>query len=188
MAEYPWCDLFYWQTFATEHHRKQVETDMIEHDWDTAPCLKFRYCYMPQCISKRMREEPTQYEKEFDAAAADTSSPWLPPPPVADAEASETRGVSGTFGSIVDATLGEREKNYGDFSDNARSAQMLKGVLHLSAKWHAAPDYVKEATDLIMSKLARAFSGDPLHIDTWHDIQGYAKLVEQRIIKGARSK
>lgn len=37
------------------------------------------------------------YKNEFDRAALDTTSPWLPPPPVEDSEASETRGDNYTY-------------------------------------------------------------------------------------------
>ena len=124
---------------------------------------------------------PTAYELEFDAAAADVHSPWLPPPPVADNEASETRGVSQTFSSIVDATLAQRGKNYGDFTDNADYAQRIKQVFYDSRNWHSMPTYMQEALDLIASKLGRMLSGDPFYLDNWHDIGGYTTLVEQRI-------
>jgi hypothetical protein len=35
---------------------------------------------------------------------------------------------------------------------------------------------------MILMKLARALNGDPNDTDNWHDIQGYAKLVEDRIL------
>jgi hypothetical protein len=85
--------------------------------------------------------------------------------------------------SPIEAVLAERGTNYGDFSDNAEIAQTLKDSVRFSKNWLEAPDYVREATDLILSKIARCFSGDPLYVDSWTDIQGYAKLVEERLIK-----
>ncbi len=112
---------------------------------------------------------------EFDKAARDTSSPWLPRPPVADTEASETRGV-------VD-TLAAREKNYGDFRDNARIAQNIKLAMQSSPVWiRGGVSYdIMEALDLIASKIGRMLSGDPNYIDNWHDIAGYATLIERRL-------
>lgn len=41
----------------------------------------------------------------------------------------------------------------------------------------------KEALSMIFSKIARILNGDPDHIDSWHDIAGYATLVEDRLRK-----
>jgi hypothetical protein len=38
----------------------------------------------------------------------------------------------------------------------------------------------KQALDVIADKIARILSGDPEYKDNWHDIQGYAKLAEDR--------
>ena len=116
----------------------------------------------------------TGYEETFDEAARDTSHPWLPPAPVKDAESSETRGV-------VEDTLTERGKNYGDFTDNADYAQRIKQVFYESKNWHNMPTYMQEALDLIASKFGRMLSGDPFYPDNWHDVGGYTTLVEQRI-------
>jgi hypothetical protein len=86
--------------------------------------------------------------------------------------------------SDVDATLAERGENYGDFSDNAEYAQDLKFRMQTTVSWDHSPAYVKEALDLIVSKIARMLSGNPLYADSWRDIQGYAKLVEDRINEG----
>ena len=87
---------------------------------------------------------------------------------------SEARGV-------VEDTLTERGKNYGDFTENADYAQRIKLVFRSSPQWEHTESYIRESLDLIASKIARLLSGDPYHVDGWHDIQGYAKLVEQRI-------
>lgn len=107
------------------------------------------------------------------------------------AEQTAARGVKSTTlkdinaagNSDIDVTLARRGNNYGDFSENASVAQYLKDGLHEADSWFAAPDYVREATDMILSKLARCFSGNTLYVDNWTDIQGYAKLVEDRLNK-----
>jgi hypothetical protein len=86
--------------------------------------------------------------------------------------------------SDVDATLAERGENYGDFSDNAEYSQDLKFRMQTTVSWDASPAYVKEALELIASKIARMLSGTPMYADSWRDIQGYAKLVEDRINEG----
>jgi hypothetical protein len=43
-------------------------------------------------------------------------------------------------------------------------------------------DYdMKQALCVICDKMARIGNGDPFYDDNWHDIQGYAKLVEDRL-------
>jgi len=34
---------------------------------------------------------------------------------------------------------------------------------------------------MILHKIARIVNGDPDYTDSWHDIAGYAKLVEDRL-------
>lgn len=36
---------------------------------------------------------------------------------------------------------------------------------------------------MIATKMARIVNGDPDYLDNWHDIQGYAKLVQQELEK-----
>lgn len=94
-----------------------------------------------------------------------------------DKEDNETHGV-------VEDTLTERGKNYGDFTDNAHVAQRLKLAMRNSPKWsQIREDYILESLDLIASKIGRLLSGNSYHIDSWHDIAGYATLVEQRLNK-----
>jgi hypothetical protein len=130
-----------------------------------------------------------QREFEFDEAARDTTSPWLPAwPPVPNTEASESRGMPDSLrvagpGDGIANTLVERQRNYGDFSDNAEYAQQIKDVLRGGISWADMPYHMQEALDLIASKIARMLSGDPMYRDSWHDIVGYATLVEQRLTK-----
>lgn len=36
---------------------------------------------------------------------------------------------------------------------------------------------------MIFQKISRIVNGDPDYADNWHDIQGYARLVEERLQK-----
>ena len=83
----------------------------------------------------------------------------------------------------VDRTLAERGARYGKFEDHAKIAQGLQDQLRKWKGWdHLAPDQ-KQALTTICDKIARILNGDPDYIDNWHDIQGYAKLVEDRLQK-----
>lgn len=99
--------------------------------------------------------------------------------------------------SSVEATLAQRGSRYGDFTDHARICQDLKEVmvnskkcmpdittqkeLHYESGWDKLSPVQKQALEVIADKIARILSGDPNYDDNWHDIQGYAKLVEDRL-------
>ena len=50
-----------------------------------------------------------------------------------------------------------------------------------SPNWAALSDDKKEALGMIAHKIARILNGDPEYGDSWHDIAGYAKLVEDSL-------
>lgn len=85
--------------------------------------------------------------------------------------------------SDIQATLDERGARYGDFTDHARVAQRLQAVMHAEGGWHACSDVQRQALTVIADKIARVLTGDPNYADNWHDIQGYARLVEERLPK-----
>jgi hypothetical protein len=81
---------------------------------------------------------------------------------------------------VLTETLMERKSTHGDFSVNSAISQQMKMIIrefdgNLS-------ETQKEALDMIVHKISRILAGDPNHKDSWHDIAGYAKLVEDRII------
>ena len=83
----------------------------------------------------------------------------------------------------IDTTLIERGSRYGDFIDQSFIAQALKDVIHQAPNWDKLLSDQKEAMDMMAHKMARILNGDPDYIDSWHDIIGYARLVEQRLIR-----
>lgn len=92
----------------------------------------------------------------------------------------------------LNETLAERGSRYGDFTDHARIAQQLQDVMHRSGEagpdmagnrgWRALSPVQKQALTVIADKIARILSGDPNYTDNWRDIQGYAKLAEDRCV------
>lgn len=78
--------------------------------------------------------------------------------------------------SIAD-TLNERQSTYGSFEDVANTTQYLLQMLSTDAM----SDVQLEALHMICSKLARIAHGDPNYKDNWHDIAGYATLVERSL-------
>jgi hypothetical protein len=82
----------------------------------------------------------------------------------------------------VEETLRQRGERYGDFTNHARICQRLKRIMmyELESGWDVLSDDKKQALEVIADKIARILSGDPEYKDNWHDIQGYAKLAEDR--------
>lgn len=84
------------------------------------------------------------------------------------------------MGTEVSDTLQERGERYGDFAGHAYTAQYLQDVMREHNNWYRL-DYVKrQPLTMIVDKIARILNGDPEYKDNWHDIQGYAKLAEDR--------
>lgn len=81
----------------------------------------------------------------------------------------------------VEQTLAERGNRYGEFLDNALTAQCLKTVMAESENWQDLAADMREALEMIAHKIARILNGDPTYTDSWHDIAGYAQLVERRL-------
>ena len=84
----------------------------------------------------------------------------------------------------ITETLGQREKRYGEYVHVAATAQELKEILRRGHSWGIMEAYMQESLDLIANKLARIVNGCPFYDDSWHDVGGYAKLVEIELNKG----
>lgn len=92
----------------------------------------------------------------------------------------------------VDNTLAERGARYGDFTDHAELAQELQDIMRGFRKpgpqgqivnpWAKLDSVKRQALTVIADKIARILSGDSNYTDNWHDIQGYAKLAEDRCV------
>lgn len=79
----------------------------------------------------------------------------------------------------VEDTLKERRATHGDFSANARLVQKFKHIAEATEGYARLSPVMMEALDNIFQKIGRVLTGDPTHKDDWHDIQGYARLVEK---------
>ena len=82
----------------------------------------------------------------------------------------------------IDATLAERGSRYGSsYVELAKLSQNLKRTMRATPNWPTLPPDVRESLELIQLKVARILSGDPEYKDNWHDIIGYAKLIDDRL-------
>lgn len=118
---------------------------------------------------------------------------WRPEATYAMARVEEGKCIEPTVANSVEATLAQRGSRYGDFTDHARLCQAL--MLEMQefkpegtpagglTKWEQLSPVQRQALTVIADKIARILSGDPNYDDNWHDIQGYAKLVEDRLPK-----
>ncbi len=83
----------------------------------------------------------------------------------------------------IEDTLKERGSRYGCFKDLAEISGNLRNVMELSPNWKGLSLDKQEALIIIMHKVARILNGDPEYADSWHDIAGYATLVENELNK-----
>lgn len=82
----------------------------------------------------------------------------------------------------VDKTLQERGEKYGgSFLEQSQIAQQLKNTARNAPNWSQMRVDKREAIEMICTKLSRVLFGDHNDIDSWHDIQGYACLIEKRL-------
>lgn len=78
-------------------------------------------------------------------------------------------------------TLKERGDRYGSFEGQSVLCQALKGVMKASAGWDRLSFAQKESLEMIQHKTARILNGDPNYADSWHDIAGYATLIDDML-------
>jgi hypothetical protein len=83
--------------------------------------------------------------------------------------------------SNIDETLAERGTRYGDFRGHAKISQGMKKAMRESGGWDALSSSQKEALEMVVHKIGRILNGDPNYHDSWHDIIGYTRLVEEQL-------
>ena len=91
-----------------------------------------------------------------------------------------------TFGDIdmdITDTLKQRHSSYGDFAEQSEVSQTIKKAFRFSGNYDNLDAGMKESLDMIAVKISRILTGDPGHADSWHDIQGYAALVEKTLAR-----
>lgn len=82
---------------------------------------------------------------------------------------------------VLTDTLQERGNKYGGYSNMSALAQAMKKQMRASDNWDSLPPWEAESLEMIVTKIARILTGDQRQQDSWHDIQGYAKLAEDRV-------
>ena len=81
----------------------------------------------------------------------------------------------------IESTLQQRGNRYGEFGEHARITQAIKRAYSDSPNWVSLSDDKREALEMVAHKIGRILNGDPEYADSWHDIIGYTKLVEDTL-------
>ena len=81
----------------------------------------------------------------------------------------------------VQETLADREKSYGSYPENCKLTQDVKDILRAHPRWETMSPDKKQSVEMIVYKMARIITGDHGHKDSWHDIAGFARLIEQNL-------
>lgn len=86
--------------------------------------------------------------------------------------------------SALEHTLDQRGAKYGPFIDQATVAQYILEAFETGdpQNFHRMKPDQKWALINIAQKISRLLTGDPDHVDSWHDIAGYATLIEKRLL------
>lgn len=85
--------------------------------------------------------------------------------------------------SPIEQTLRDRNETHGKFTTQALISQSMKKRVRDGKNWSNMDADMRESIDMILHKVARIVNGDPYHLDSWHDISGYATLVENRLLE-----
>ena len=84
----------------------------------------------------------------------------------------------------VENTLAERGARYGSFEEHATIAQAIQEAFRIyPEKWEKLPPVIKQGFTTLADKIARTLNGDEYYDDNYHDIGGYAKLMEDWVRK-----
>lgn len=91
------------------------------------------------------------------------------------------RTASETSNPTIKETLNQRQSQYGSFEDVAQTTEQLFQVIKGGASFVDFTESQRMALYMIFSKVARLSNGDCNHKDSWHDIAGYATLIDNEL-------
>jgi len=75
-------------------------------------------------------------------------------------------------------TLSQRGAQYGPAKEQWALAQRIKEAMASTGRRHLLSPVEAEALDMLATKISRIVTGLPGQVDSWHDIAGYATVVE----------
>jgi hypothetical protein len=100
---------------------------------------------------------------------------------------SEPKGSTWKDADDVSKTIEVRSSNYGLYVDQAAVELQIKRAFENTPNWSVLKPDARCALDMIATKVSRILTGKPELHDSWHDIEGYAKLVADRIQRDINS-
>jgi hypothetical protein len=81
----------------------------------------------------------------------------------------------------ITETLKKRKNNYGPFSEQSKQEQIIKDAFGRGKNWTELRDDQRSALEMVAVKISRILTGDMLHYDSWHDIEGYIRLISDTL-------
>jgi hypothetical protein len=91
--------------------------------------------------------------------------------------------ATSTDNRIAD-TIRDRDNQYGNYEVQAKLAQTIKQTFVMPGEVHVMlPPDMRESLEMIATKISRILCGNCDNPDNWHDIAGYATLIENRLRK-----
>ena len=84
----------------------------------------------------------------------------------------------------IEETLKVRGNVHGDFVDSAYFKVGVEGLIRSTPNYYRMDPACRQALFMIVEKMGRILYGEPIFADHWHDISGYAKLVDDAITNG----
>lgn len=81
----------------------------------------------------------------------------------------------------VDNTIKDRETKHGPYWSGALIADQLIETMGVTPGWKNLSANHRYVLIMIQVKISRILNGNPCEAEHWHDIQGYARLVEKSL-------
>ena len=186
-----WIEIPEGTDFVTEHttgtihfwRKGSYKTDRNNHDWIDMTCHNEKYDAAYWCEispSNIIWQRHTHHEE----------LPFIDDEPLQSlndqyAEIEKVRQshrtASETSNPTIKETLNQRQSQYGSFEDVAMFTEQMVDVMRKGYYEKLAYNQ-KMALYMICSKMARIVNGNPNHKDSWHDIAGYATLIDNELV------
>lgn len=84
----------------------------------------------------------------------------------------------------IEETLKTRGNVHGDFVSSALFKDAVGKLISLTPNYGRMGEACRQAMFMIVEKMGRILYGEPIFADHWHDISGYAKLIDNAITEG----
>ena len=81
----------------------------------------------------------------------------------------------------IEETLKIRGNVHGNFVDSAYFKDGVRTLIRQTPNYYSMGPACRQALFMIVEKMGRILYGEPIFADHWHDISGYAKLIDDAI-------